>query len=330
MSVPPQLKTEYEKLFENCQIRGERLAVIDAIVNKIKDNKRQYKAVENSTQVPWYIIATIHNLEGSLNFTTHLHNGDPLSARTINVPANRPQRGNPPFTWEESAIDALEYDGLADWNDWSISGIAYCLEKFNGTGYRDYHPEIKSPYLWSFSNHYTKGKYKSDGRFDPDLVSEQCGGMVLLKRMLALDLIDLTDDEIDPMPVVTWLELYRKEQSGMAYPVIAANAGATVVEVIELKDRLTQDFVDAITKYPTAKTFLVAAATKPIPSPQVPSIVVVPPSGVTLPTLTRILRWGVIGDDVKALQQVLNALGFEAGEVDGEFEDKTEKAVKAF
>jgi lysozyme family protein len=329
MAVPSQLKTEYEDLYKNCQIRSEQLGSIDSIIDKITSNKKQYKIAESSTKVPWYVIATIHNLESSLSFTTHLHNGDPLSARTVQVPAGRPL-SNPPFTWSESAIDALEYDGLSDWSDWSIAGIAYKLEGYNGMGFRQFHPEVKSPYLWSFCNHYVKGKYASDGKFDPDLVSAQCGGMVLLKRMEERDLIDLSDDEIDPMPIVTWLELYRKEQSGTAYPVIVANAGSTPVEIVELKDRSTQDFIDFISKHPTAKTFLVAPATKPIPSAVSPGIIVIPPSGVALPSLTRILRWGVIGDDVKSLQKALNALGFNAGDVDGEFEDKTEKAVKAF
>ncbi len=329
MAIPSQLKTEYENLYKTCQIRIERLSIIDSIIDKIISNKKQYKAVENSTKVPWHVIATIHNLESSLSFTTHLHNGDPLSAKTIQVPVNRPQ-GNPPFTWIESAIDALEYDGLSDWTDWSIIGIAYKLETYNGMGFRKYHPEIKSPYLWSFSNHYIKGKYAFDGKFDPNLISEQCGGIVLLKRMEERGLIDLSDNEVAPMPIVTWLELYRKEQSGTAYPVLVAHAGSMPIEVVELKNKSTQDFVDFIAKYPTAQTFLVASSTKPIPNSIIPSVIVVPASGVVLSTLTKILRWGTIGDEVKELQTALNALGFDAGKVDGEFEDKTERAVKAF
>ncbi|MBD2526664.1 peptidoglycan-binding protein [Nostoc sp. FACHB-133] len=54
------------------------------------------------------------------------------------------------------------------------------------------------------------------------------------------------------------------------------------------------------------------------------------PSEFTLPKLTRILRTGVIGEDVKALQKVLNAKGFNAGKVDGEFGPDTEAAVRAF
>ncbi|MEH2179030.1 peptidoglycan-binding protein [Nostoc sp.] len=54
------------------------------------------------------------------------------------------------------------------------------------------------------------------------------------------------------------------------------------------------------------------------------------PSEFTLPKLTRILYTGVIGEDVKALQRVLNAKGFNAGKVDGEFGPDTEAAVRAF
>lgn len=53
-------------------------------------------------------------------------------------------------------------------------------------------------------------------------------------------------------------------------------------------------------------------------------------SDFELPTLTRFLRLGSKGDDVKALQKVLNARGFNAGIVDGDFGPKTEAAVKAF
>ncbi|MFB2978880.1 peptidoglycan-binding protein [Microseira sp. BLCC-F43] len=53
-------------------------------------------------------------------------------------------------------------------------------------------------------------------------------------------------------------------------------------------------------------------------------------SDFELPKLTRILSRGSKGDDVKALQKVLNARGFNAGTVDGDFGPKTEAGVKAF
>jgi len=38
--------------------------------------------------------------------------------------------------------------------------------------------------LWSFSNHYTKGKYVKDGVFDPNAVSQQVGSALVLKRLV--------------------------------------------------------------------------------------------------------------------------------------------------
>ena len=143
-------------------------------------NKGRYKAVAAQTGVPWTIIAVNHKLECNLSFNKHLHNGDPLTARTVQVPKGRP-RGNPPWTWEVSAADALtEY---AKWTDWSTAGTLFMLERYNGVGYRLFHPSVLSPYLWSFSTHYTTGKYGSDGVWNPALTSKQTGAAVLLRRL---------------------------------------------------------------------------------------------------------------------------------------------------
>lgn len=176
------LKDEYTALWAEMAIRQNKLPEINAIVNKIVANKARYVAVQDSTSVPWYVIAAIHSLEASLKFNRHLHNGDPLTAKTVHVPAGRPP-GNPPFTWEESAADALAYDGITGNTDWSIERIAYIFENFNGWGYRRYHPEVKSPYLWSYSNHYTSGKYVADNQWSPTAVSQQCGAMVIIRRL---------------------------------------------------------------------------------------------------------------------------------------------------
>jgi hypothetical protein len=78
---------------------------------------------------------------------------------------------------------------LHRWHDWSVAGVMFKLEQYNGWGYRQFHPGVLSPYLWSFSQHYQKGKYVADGHFDPAAVSQQCGAAVLLWRMVDRDLI---------------------------------------------------------------------------------------------------------------------------------------------
>ena len=179
----PELKPDYTRLWTQMVIRREKLPDVDSVVDRIVTSETRYRSVERQSGVPWYAIATIHNLEASGSFTRHLHNGDPLTARTVHVPAGRPRSGNPPFTWEQSATDALAYHRLTDVTDWSVEHLAYVYERFNGFGYRQYHPNVKSPYLWSFSNHYTRGKYVADGTWSDTAVSQQCGAMVLLKRL---------------------------------------------------------------------------------------------------------------------------------------------------
>jgi lysozyme family protein len=178
------LSKEYQRLYESCLIpSADRLADADAIVAKLRAAKRRYEAVAKPLNAPWFVVGLIHNMESGLNFSTHLHNGDPLTARTKNEPPGRPARGTPPFSWEESATDALTMKGFQRWKNWNVPGILYKLEQYNGWGYRDHHPDVLSPYLWSFSNHYKRGKYVADGTFSPTAVSQQCGAAVLLKRL---------------------------------------------------------------------------------------------------------------------------------------------------
>ena len=180
MTLTQAIRSEYQQLWTSCTIRPSRAAAVDALVDRIARNKSRYAAAGRPHDVPWYVVGIIHMLESGGNFATHLHNGDPLTARTVHVPAGRPRLGRPPFTWEESAADAVKQN-LRGWSDWSIAGTLYLFERYNGFGYRS--KAIHSPYLWSFSTHYSKGKYVRDGVYSPTAVSGQCGAAVLLRRM---------------------------------------------------------------------------------------------------------------------------------------------------
>ena len=151
-----------------------------------------YKLVEASTRVPWWVIGVIHQLEGGGSFKTHLHNGDPLTAHTKHFPKGRPMVGHePPFSWEESAIDALRYDGLCELRDWTRAAVVLdTLERYNGVGYRKRH--VASPYLWSGSLHYFKGKFVRDGVFDPNSQSKQVGCALVLKHLERMGMLALT------------------------------------------------------------------------------------------------------------------------------------------
>src|SRR4051812_33071262 len=110
VALTPALQSEYAALFTTCDVKPQRAPEVDRAVDVMVANRARYESVQADTGVPWHVIALIHCMEGGQRFDRHLHNGDPLSARTVQVPAGRPKTGTPPFTWEESAQDALKLE----------------------------------------------------------------------------------------------------------------------------------------------------------------------------------------------------------------------------
>ena len=177
------LAAEYRRNYDLFTIKPGHDNEIDTRVEKLRARKDRYGVVAGKTGIPWQFIAILHMMESNANFNTHLHNGDPLDARTVRVPANRPAAGQPPFSWEDSALDALQYEGFVGKSDWNIAAMLYRFERFNGMGYRAH--GVHSPYMWSYTNLYDKGRYVGDHQYDPESVSKQCGAAILLKRLLA-------------------------------------------------------------------------------------------------------------------------------------------------
>src|SRR5260221_197971 len=93
----------YTNLWTRAAIRPERIDQADAIAHKLASNQARYGTVAGSVGAPWWWVAIIHQMEADANFTKHLHNGNPLSARTTHVPRGRPKTSKPPFAWEDSA-----------------------------------------------------------------------------------------------------------------------------------------------------------------------------------------------------------------------------------
>ncbi len=196
------LTAEYKTLWDAATIRAEKAVEVVNVAQKLSSLKPTYDEVSTSTTVPWYVVGLIHSLEANFAMDEHLHNGDPLTAVTVNVPKGHPKGGSPKFTWAASAIDALTLKGLQNVgkDGWSIERIAYELERYNGFGYRNNHPTVKSPYLWSYTNQYTAGKYVGDHRFDPNRPSDQAGAMAILKQLVVDNVVQATLQADVPRP----------------------------------------------------------------------------------------------------------------------------------
>ena len=176
----------YSELWKTMTVSPDWAKKADAIAKKIVANQSRYATAVAGTTVPWWFIAIVHAMECSLRFDQHLHNGDPIEARTVRVPKDRPPAGSPPFTWEESARDSIIYEKLDKIDDWSLPSAFYHWHLYNGINNEYKRRGIPTPYLWSGSQHYRKGKYVADHVFDPEAVSQQVGAAVLLNALVDL------------------------------------------------------------------------------------------------------------------------------------------------
>ena len=193
-------KDDYRKLWETCEIRPERMRDIEITADKVMGGRRHYEAIAGATGVPWWFIGFLHFRESNCDFGTHLHNGDPLRAKTRNVPPNRPPwkpRNGKSYTFEESAEDALGMKGLATITDWSIERICFEAERYNGFGYRGRGKSQRSPYLWGGTNQQKPGKYIADGVYSASHMDVQPGVCAVLKLMLEREPNLLATSDLD-------------------------------------------------------------------------------------------------------------------------------------
>lgn len=178
----------YRVLWQTCIVDPARRLEVEHSITEIIRGAKQYHEVGDATGVPWYVVGCLHLLECNCSFSHHLHNGDPLDRQTVHVPAERPPAPWPiaglsrDELWFHSALDALRIASMDRWHDWSVPGILYNIERYNGFGYRSH--DINSPYLWAASNHYVCGKYTADDKWSATAVSDQVGAAVVLRTMV--------------------------------------------------------------------------------------------------------------------------------------------------
>lgn len=184
--TPQAMQAGYHALWSRAAINPARKAEATAVARRILARRADYAVIETATGVPLAMIAAIHNRESSLRFDRHLHCGDPLTARTVHVPRGRPATGEPPFTFAQSAIDALTMPphGLDKVKLWSVERILYETEKYNGWGYLG---KSNSPYLWAGTGEYVGGKFVADHVYDANAVDRQLGCVAVMKALAELD-----------------------------------------------------------------------------------------------------------------------------------------------
>jgi lysozyme family protein len=183
-SANPRHATQ-EQRWQAAQIRPTWQSRVDDAVARYERTRERYQRIEDmrrAPSVPARVIFVLHGRESTWNFGKHLHEGSPLTGRTRWIPKGRPLRGSPPFAFEQSAEDALYLlKDMENW-DWRAMGATLQnIETYNGLGYQKYRKGNPSPYLWSGTTVYERGKYVADGRFSSIAVDKQLGCAAILK-----------------------------------------------------------------------------------------------------------------------------------------------------
>jgi len=178
-------KSNFRKLIDTARITRNVSWHERSIIPKITRHYHRYKKAEEMTGTPAVMIAALHAREKSTDlgkFKKYLGNGQSLDKKTTWIP-----KGRGPFkNWEAGAFDALvtlkKYDRI---KEWPLERVLFESERYNGFGYR--RRGHLTPYVFSGTNHYVKGKYVFDGRYDPNAVDRQLGVLTYVLLIIKQD-----------------------------------------------------------------------------------------------------------------------------------------------
>ncbi len=169
------------------KLHGTQSSDLKSFYKNWQKNKARYQAVAAKTGIPAELIAALHWRESTANFNTYLHQGDPLGKKAVHVPRNIPLF----HKWEDAAVHALTMKrsiqkklGITA-NTTDMAAIATFAEYYNGLGYHN--RGSSSPYVYSGTDQYKRGKYVADGRYSKTHRDNQLGVVPMIMYITQMD-----------------------------------------------------------------------------------------------------------------------------------------------
>lgn len=222
------LLAENTKRWSRMKIKPSFWSAAQKFAKRALAHKEEYQAIADTIKnkynkhVPWWFIPLVHEREcirGVDNWTCNIAQGDPFNRKSRHVPYNGPFS-----SFREAAIAALvnEAPHAASNTNWSGGGAMTIAEAYNGMGYAK--KNTSSPYVWSGTSEYIKGKYVADHKYNPNFVDTQLGVAISLKAMMELDPSIVLDGDVpnqDSTP--------RKAETA-----VVASGGSTGVATIKV------------------------------------------------------------------------------------------------
>ncbi len=173
-------------------LRGGQAEELELFYAHYQKNKLRYEEVARKVGLPPALIAALHWRESTGDFGTYMHQGDPLGRPARNHPRNIPLF----HRWEPSAVHAFKRQawvgkGLHLTKDTTdLAALATYAEYYNGLGY--WYRRVSSPYVFSGTNQYSRGKYVADGRYSRAARDRQLGVALMIRT--------ISDRERKPKP----------------------------------------------------------------------------------------------------------------------------------
>lgn len=187
------LAPEYISLLSILKVTREH--EIDQTARRLLTRKKRFADVSAVTGVPTSWLLAIDERESDGDILSYFGNGEQIihnGQKTTLVP-----KGRGPFaTWQDGAIDAIQYERVDEVKVWSMPRACYESEIWNGFGPRQH--GRYSGYLWSGTSIYTGGKYVADGVWLNDVIDQQLGVIPIMLRLAEIEPI-LALSAIEPI-----------------------------------------------------------------------------------------------------------------------------------
>jgi lysozyme family protein len=182
-----ELRAEYELLLSTARVNPTVVGALRHAAEILVRNKSQFLEVQHDTRVPAALLMGLMWRERNGDLRYYLGNGQPLTQRTTIVPIGRGPFAPPhDGAWKRGAKDAISVVHLDKTTaPWSWAYVCWKGEAWNGFGPRAH--GIHTGYLWAGTNHYVRGKYVADGRWDASHVDTQLGMIPVVRRAIELD-----------------------------------------------------------------------------------------------------------------------------------------------
>ncbi len=169
------------------RLRGDQMSDLESFYANWRARRARYEEVARRAGLPAPLVAAIHWRESTGDFNTYLHQGDRLGRPAVHVPRDIPVFHD----WTEAAVHALDMKSTLreamriTTQTTDLAALATYAEHYNGLGY--HYRGRPSPYVFSGTDQYSRGKFVRDGVYSSRTRDRQLGVVAMIQYIRAME-----------------------------------------------------------------------------------------------------------------------------------------------